>query len=245
MLALSRNSRATLSRLSSLSPTLATSTNSNSNTSQPPQVIDLYKRHTNLPFWSVHNPSPVLGFTTVHLGYWSWYNLFYNPYLLEHGIMIDQRWGYAGMGLSVFMCVGAAAFTTHLISGVEYLKSGPGVGYLRFRTHSLPFGLPQTGPDDGKVYKVGSIALEVNSTLAKKTTEPQQVLHKGNGYQAFQITDESMAKYSLNYLVDVDFGDLYEGGGKGYKLVEKILIDGIVPAEKGGEKSLKTGKRGR
>jgi hypothetical protein len=232
MLALKRTA-SSLARLSSLTSTFSSSAN------QIPGVIELYKRNDNLPFWSVHNPTPVLAFTTLHTTYWAWYNISFNPLLIDAGLSINPTWAYGGMGASLFMSAAAIAFTRHLISSIEYLQSNPREGYLRLRTHSLPFGFPEKGEDGGKVFKVGDVKIEVNASFSRKTHEPQYVLHKGNGYQAFWITDEAAAKYRLNYLVDVDLGDIYEGGGKGYSLAEKVLIDGVVPVELGEKKRTK------
>ena len=131
--------------------------------------------------------------------------------------MVDERVGWAGLGISVLMNAGAMVYATRLVSRVEAVRGEGEGGSLRVYTHSLPFGRPGIGPK--KVVRVGGARVELSEREMKDPAKERGALVAGNGYQPFR--ESSSSKWSLSYLLDTDNSVMPAGERAAYEAMVK------------------------
>lgn len=161
------------------------------------QSILLYKRDASRSMF----PRAILTFSGLHTSYWLWYVFDFTPTINTKGIealVIDPTLGYAGLGLSIFMSMGALLYPKSLIEEISLSDDKvPGERSLFVQTYSLPF----VTPSSPKKYPVGSIVLDSHNDAMKVMSDYHGDIRKLSGYLPLQA-EKSYVNYLLHFTKD-------------------------------------------
>lgn len=181
-------------------------------------------------------PRTLLATTTLHTGFWTWYVLDFLPSLAEASaiynasveksslalenmdavdaglvasevVAVDLTGGYIGLGLAIFMSVGACVYPRALISEIsrrDGTGSDDGVhggkDVILVKTYSLPMIQPYKTPAE---YAVGDIIIDSSKDVLDIINDHNGDMGKFRGHMAIHAQG-SYTNYLLNITSDQD-----------------------------------------
>ncbi len=184
-------------------PTPTTSIAKDEDPKQPPPPPStttttlLYQRRSSGAFF----PRAILTFSTVHMGYWSWYVFEFTPYVQQIASItdpstVDNTVGYLGLGLAIFMSIGSVIFPKSLIAEIQ-LQQGDGSG-------------GGSGSEGGSGATDGANVGEKSSSLSSSSSlfSPSSSLLVKTYSLPFVTPSSSPTKYPLGDIVFDSPGDI-------------------------------------
>lgn len=187
-------------------------------------------------------PRSLLGFTTVHAGYWSWYVFDFTPSLQSSAVItdpIDPTVGYIGLGLSIFMSIGSMVYPKSLICEISKSKTasvesdaGSTTQHLHVKTFGLPFVLPSSKSTQ---YELGDIVIDSPNDVTKILTEYNGYMGKFPGHIA--IHAEGTYTNLLMNMTEEDADEEIMDG--------ELLLQSLMPGQTGAAAISRGGKKGK
>ncbi len=185
-------------------------------------------------------PRMLLAGTTIHTGFWTWYIVDFLPTIAAQGAAmkgidvadVDLTGGYLGLGLAIFMSIGACVYPRSLVCEIsrkdyhdhDNKDNETKASTLLIKTYSLPFITPKS---ISKEYPLGDFIIDSSNDAIKIIKEHDGDIGKFHGHIALH-GEGSYTNFLMKFSgEDDDRQDSQDGEKKGNKMEEtgKEVVD--------------------